>query len=47
MLLTVAMTVQVLRVSFSVKPLRRPTTQKPLSFIQERIMPPKPMAQKM
>ena len=34
---------QVRSVSFSVMPLRRETTQKPLSFIQEQNIAPKPM----
>ena len=40
----VSWSVQVRRVSFSVMPLRRDTTQNPLSFIQEQNMAPKPMA---
>jgi hypothetical protein len=44
---TLTMTVQVLSVSFSVKPLSLPTTQKPLSFIHDRNMAPKPMAMNM
>ena len=41
------MTVQLRRVSRSVKPLRRPITQNPLSFIHEQIIAPKPIARKM
>jgi len=40
-------TVQLLSVSFSVKPLILQTTQKPLSFIQEQMIEPKPTARKM
>jgi len=40
----VSMGVQDLSVSFSVKPLRRPTIQKPLSFIQEQVIEPNPIA---
>ena len=39
-----AVTVQVLKVSRSVNPLMRPTTQKPLSFIQEMTSDPPPVA---
>ena len=46
-LLTDTTTVQVFNVSFSVNPLSLPTTQNPLSFIQESIIAPKPIAQKM
>jgi len=42
----VSWTLQVRSVSFSVMPLRRFTTQKPLSFIQERNIAPKPIAVK-
>lgn len=37
---TVTTTVQVFSVSFSVNPLNLPTTQNPLSFIQEKIIAP-------
>ncbi len=43
-LATVTNIVQLFNVSFSVKPLNLPTTQNPLSFIQERNIAPKPMA---
>ena len=39
-------TVHVLRVSLSVNPLSRLTTQNPLSFIQEMPIAPKPMDKK-
>ena len=39
--------VQLFNVSFSVKPLSLPTTQKPLSFIHESIIAPKPIDKKM
>jgi hypothetical protein len=43
-LFTVTTTDQVFSVSFSVKPLNLPTTQKPLSFIHDTNMAPKPIA---
>ena len=39
----VSCTLQVRSVSFSVMPLRRLTTQKPLSFIHDMNIAPKPM----
>ena len=43
-LTTVMVAVQVWRVSRSENPERRPTTQKPLSFIHENTSPPNPIA---
>ena len=45
--IAISNTLQVLSVSFSVKPLSRCTTQKPLSFIHDNVMEPKPIARKM
>ena len=44
--MAVSTTDQVLRVSFSVNPLRRWTTQKPLSFIHESVIEPNPDGEK-